>query len=216
MCRACSEGAAVTSGRQLAYEHLKNTVLSDPGMQGQFVNEQALADEIGVSRTPIREALLLLAAEELVQLVPKRGAYIAPVSSREIRELYEFRAMIECYSAKRAIELGIVPIEQMSAELDRQRRAGQDARAFIDHDHAFHSALVLAVGNGVLTRSYEALRARQVRAGVVALFRGAGRRKDVLAEHEAILRGLADGDEPASVEAITAHLNATQQVLLHG
>lgn len=206
----------MTSGRQLAYEHLKNTVLNDSGMQGQFVNEQALADEIGVSRTPIREALLLLAAEELVQLVPKRGAYIAPVSTREIRELFEFRAVIECYSAKRAIDLATVPIERMNAELDLQRGAGQDARAFIDHDHAFHSALVLAVGNGVLSRSYDALRARQIRAGVVALFRAADRRQSVLAEHEAILRALADADEAAGIEAITAHLNATQRVLLQG
>jgi DNA-binding GntR family transcriptional regulator len=206
----------VTSGRQLAYQHLKQTVLSDPGMQGQFVNEQALANEIGVSRTPIREALLLLAAEELVQLVPQRGAYIAPVSSQEIRELFEFRTMIECYSARRAIELGTVPIERMTAELDRQRTADQVARAFIDHDHAFHAALVLAVGNGVLARSYDALRARQVRAGLVALFRGAARRKAVLAEHEAILGALAEGDEAASVAAISTHLSATRRVLLQG
>jgi DNA-binding GntR family transcriptional regulator len=210
-----SNGAAI-SGRQLAYEHLKHTVLSDPGMQGQFVNEQVLADEIGVSRTPIREALLLLAAEELVQLVPKRGAYIAPVSSREIRELFEFRTMIECYSARRAIELHTVPVERMTTELDRQQATDQDARAFIDHDHAFHAALVLAVGNGVLARSYDALRARQVRAGLVALFRAADRRKAVLAEHGEILRALAKGDEPASIAAISTHLNATQQVLLQG
>lgn len=206
----------MASGRQLAYEHLKNTVLNDSGMQGQFINEQTLADEIGVSRTPIREALLLLAAEELVQLVPKRGAYIAPVSGREIRELFEFRAVIECYSARRTIELATVPVERMSAELDRQRGGCQDAHDFIDHDHAFHSALVQAVGNGVLSRSYDALRARQVRAGVVALFRATDRRETVLAEHDAILRALADADESASVEAITAHLNATQRVLLQG
>lgn len=206
----------MTSGRQLAYEHLKHTVLSDPAMQGQFVNEQALADAIGVSRTPIREALLLLAAEELVQLVPKRGAYIATVSSQEIRELFEFRTMIECYTARRAIELGTVPMERMNAELDRQRAVDQDARAFIDHDHAFHAALVMAVGNRVMARSYDALRARQVRAGLVALFRADDRRRAVLAEHEAILRALAEGDEPASVAAISAHLSATQRVLLQG
>ena len=87
------EEPPLTSGRQLAYDHLKDAVLSDPAMQGRFINEQELADDIGVSRTPIREALLLLAAEELVQLVPKRGAYIAPVVGREIRELFELRGI---------------------------------------------------------------------------------------------------------------------------
>jgi DNA-binding GntR family transcriptional regulator len=208
----------VTSGRQLAYEHLKGAILTDPAMQGQFVNEQALADEIGVSRTPIREALLLLAAEELVQLVPKRGAYIAAVSGREIRELFELRGMIECYSARRALELGTVPVERMRASLERQRtlRDADDARAFIDHDHEFHSALVLSVGNHMLAKSYDGLRARQVRAGVVALFCAVDRRKSVLAEHEAILAALADGDPDASTAAIKAHLDATQRVLLAG
>ncbi|WP_243793307.1 GntR family transcriptional regulator [Saccharopolyspora gloriosae] len=208
----------MTSGRQLAYDHLKDTVLSDPAMQGQFVNEQSLADDIGVSRTPIREALLLLAAEELVQLVPKRGAYIAPVAGRQIRELFELRGMMECYSARRTLELGTVPVPEMRGELDRQRalRADDDARSFIDLDHRFHAALVRAVGNDMLTKSYDGLRARQIRAGIVALFSVENRRNVVLNEHDAILHALADGDAAAAQSAITAHLDATQHVLLAG
>lgn len=205
------------SGREVAYAHLKDTVLSDPAMQGQFVNEQALADEIGVSRTPIREALLLLAAEELVQLVPKRGAYVAPVGGKEIRELFEIRAMIECYAARSAIELDAVPLEAMRRELDDQRGLGEDqAREFIDHDHRFHSALVAAVGNGMLSKTYDGLRARQIRAGVEALFRSDGRRKSVLSEHEAIVSALAASDQEAAAAAITEHLSATRQVLQSG
>ncbi|MFB9568281.1 GntR family transcriptional regulator [Saccharopolyspora hordei] len=206
------------SGRELAYAHLKDAVLSDPAMQGQFVNEQALADEIGVSRTPIREALLLLAAEELVQLVPKRGAYVAPVGGREIRELFEVRAVVERYAARRAIELDAVPVAEMRTELDGQRAltADDEARAFIDHDHRFHAALVRAVGNDLLTKTYDGLRARQVRAGIVALYSSGDRRKAVLAEHEAILGALVAGDAAAAEEAITAHLAATQQVLIEG
>lgn len=206
------------SGRQLAYEHLKDTVLSDPAMQGKFVNEQVVADAIGVSRTPIREALLLLAAEELVQLLPKRGAYIAPVGGKEIRELFEIRGMIECYSARRALELDAVPVERMRVDLDRQRELNLDdqARDFIDCDHSFHSALVCAVGNGMLTKTYDGLRARQIRAGIVALYSAEGRRKSVLTEHEAILDALVAGDAEASTTAINAHLQATKNVLLAG
>lgn len=213
----------MTSGRQLAYEHLKDIVLSDPAMQGQFVNEQALADDIGVSRTPIREALLLLASEELVQLVPKRGAYVPPVGGREIRELFEVRTMIECYSARRALESGAVPLERMRAELAHQRelgsRDGSDgdvARSFIDRDHQFHSALVHATGNDMLAKSYDALRARQVRAGVVALFCRCDRRESVLDEHAAIIDALASEDAEASTAAIATHLRTTQHVLLSG
>lgn len=208
----------MTSGRQIAYDHLKNEVLSDPQMQGQFVNEQWLADRIGVSRTPIREALLLLAAEELVQLVPKRGAYIAPVSGRQISQLFEVRGMIECYSARRTVDLDTVPVQRMQAELDEQRQLEDsgDAHAFIDLDHRFHSALVRAVGNDMLTTTYDALRARQIRAGIVALYRVGDRRRSVLSEHEAILAALAAGDAAASTAAIMEHLDATKGVLLTG
>ncbi len=213
----CKQGVKVPSGRELAYAHLKDTVLSDPSMQGQFVNEQALADEIGVSRTPIREALLLLAAEELVQLVPKRGAYIAPIGGREIGELFEIRTMIECYAARRAVELDAVPLAEMRGQLDEQRELGEDqAREFIDHDHRFHSALVAAVGNEMLSKTYDGLRARQIRAGVEALFRSDGRRKSVLSEHEAICSALAAGDPEAATAAITEHLSATRRVLQSG
>jgi hypothetical protein len=74
-----------------------------PGCRGPFLSEQDLADRIGVSRTPIREALLHLAAEDLVELVPKRGARVAPLTGREIRELMEPRGIVERYAAERLV-----------------------------------------------------------------------------------------------------------------
>jgi DNA-binding GntR family transcriptional regulator len=206
----------VTSGRERAYEFLKDTVLSDPEMQGRFVSEQDVADRIGVSRTPIREALLLLAAEDLVQLVPKKGAYIAPVSGRQVAELMELRGMVERYAAERVLAAGTAPVAEMRAAVERQRelRGAHDAREFIDVDRRFHAALVAATGNELLTKMYEGLRARQVRVGVVALFRSAGRQDAVLHEHDAIVAALDAGDAEATARAISAHLEATLRVLL--
>jgi DNA-binding GntR family transcriptional regulator len=211
----------VTSGREKAYEFLKDVVLTDPLMQGRFVSEQDVADRIGVSRTPVREALLLLAAEELVQLAPKKGAYVAPVSWREIAELMDLRGMVERHAAERVLAAGEPandgpPLADMREALDRQRmlRGQADARAFIDWDRRFHAALVAATGNQMLTRMYEGLRARQVRAGVTALHQSAGRQDAVLTEHEAILAALTGGDVVATTSAITAHLEATLKVLV--
>jgi DNA-binding GntR family transcriptional regulator len=206
------------SGRDRAYEFLKDVVLADPDMQGRFISEQDVADRIGVSRTPIREALLLLAAEDLVQLVPKKGAYVAPVSGREVAELMELRGMVERYAAERVLSAGIVPLDQMRAAVERQRdlRGESDARQFIDVDREFHLELVAAAGNDLLTKMYEGLRARQVRAGVVALFRVVGRQDAVLDEHEAIVAALESGDVEAATTAITSHLEATLKVLLAG
>ncbi|HWO59760.1 MAG TPA: GntR family transcriptional regulator [Umezawaea sp.] len=204
------------SGREKAYEFLKDTILADPEMQGRFISEQDVADRIGVSRTPIREALLLLAAEDLVQLVPKKGAYVAPVSGRQVAELMELRGMVERFAAERVLEAGTAPVRAMREAIERQTalRGMADAREFIDVDRQFHALLVRATGNELMTKMYEGLRARQVRAGVVALFRSTGRQDAVLLEHESIVTALESGDVGAATAAISSHLESTLKVLL--
>ncbi|GAA0634379.1 GntR family transcriptional regulator [Kutzneria viridogrisea] len=205
----------MNSGRDKAYEYLRDTILADPASQGQFISEQEVADRVGVSRTPVREALLLLAAEELVRLVPKRGAYVAPMTAREITELVELRGLLERHAAEQALASGAVPLAELREALDRQR-AEPEVRQFIDWDRRFHTALVAATGNAMLTRVYTGLGARQVRAGLTALHAAADRREAVLTEHEAILTALAANDPAAARAAITAHLDSTLRVLLAG
>ncbi|WP_302888496.1 GntR family transcriptional regulator [Streptomyces sp. NEAU-Y11] len=211
-------GAQVQSGREKAYAFLKETVLTDPDMQGRFLTEQEIADRIGISRTPIREALLLLAAEDLVRLVPKRGAHIAPLSGREITELMELRGIVERYAADQSIAAGKVPVAELTELLERQRGlTGPDqAKEFIAVDHLFHATLIAAVGNELLNRHYEGLRSRQIRAGVVALYNQTGRQEEVLCEHRAILDAVAAGDTEAARAAISGHLETTLKVLLAG
>ncbi len=211
-------GVVVASGREKAYGYLKETVLTDPAMQGEFLSEQEIADRIGVSRTPIREALLLLAAEDLVELVPKRGARVAPLSGREISELMELRGIVERFAAEQVLTSGRAPVRELAELLDRQvGLSGPDqAKEFIAVDHLFHSTLVSAVGNALLDRHYEGLRSRQVRAGVVALYNQQGRQEAVLHEHQAILDALTAGDAAAACLAIDNHLGSTLKVLLTG
>ncbi|MGW6138005.1 GntR family transcriptional regulator [Streptomyces sp. NPDC055144] len=208
----------MTSGRDKAYAFLKENVLADPDRQGEFLSEQELADRIGVSRTPIREALLLLAAEDLVRLVPKRGAQVVPLSGREITELMELRGIVERYSAERVIAGGKAPVSELTALLDRQRTlsGAEHAKEFIAVDHLFHATIVAAAGNALLDRHYDGLRSRQIRAGVVALFNQHGRQESVLHEHEAILDAIASGDRQAACTAIDGHLESTLKVLLAG
>ncbi|MFH8572673.1 GntR family transcriptional regulator [Streptomyces sp. NPDC017993] len=208
----------MASGREKAYAYLKETVLTDPAMQGEFLSEQDIADRIGVSRTPIREALLLLAAEDLVELVPKRGARVAPLSGREISELMELRGIVERYAAEQVLTSGRTPVRELTELLDRQvgLSGPEQAKEFIEVDHLFHSTLVSAVGNALLDRHYDGLRSRQVRAGVVALYNQQGRQEAVLHEHQAIVDALAAGDAAAACRAIDDHLGSTLKVLLTG
>ncbi|MFF3490537.1 GntR family transcriptional regulator [Streptomyces sp. NPDC002795] len=207
-----------TSGREKAYAYLKGTVLTDPEMQGEFLSEQEIADRIGVSRTPIREALLLLAAEDLVEMVPRRGARVSRLTGRQITELMELRGMVERYAAEQVIKADRVPLDELGELLDRQRGLSgpDDAKEFIAIDHRFHATIVSAVGNGLLDRHYDGLRSRQVRAGVVALYNQSGRQKSVIDEHKVILDALAAGDADAVTTAIDSHLESTLKVLLAG
>ena len=207
------------SGRDRAYQYLRGTVLSDPAVSGTFINEQAVATEVGISRTPVREALLMLAAEDLVQLVPHRGAFVAPVPGREIAEMMQARGVIESWAATTCLASPDgAPVDAMSAVLEQQRaivEAG-DAKEFIELDSQFHALLVEAAGNTVLGRLYDSLRARHVLLGVVALQRSATRRQDVLAEHQAIVDGLASGDATEAEKAILRHLDTTGSILMQG
>ncbi|MFE0022638.1 GntR family transcriptional regulator [Amycolatopsis sp. NPDC059021] len=204
------------SGRDRAYQYLRSTVLTDPAVSGTFINEQAVATSVGVSRTPVREALLMLAAEDLVQLVPHRGAFVTPLPGRQIAELMQARAVIECWAATTSLAAGRAPAAEMARLIERQREVADDARAFIDLDSEFHALLVGAADNSVLARLYETLRARHVLLGVVALERSDDRRREVLAEHQEIVDALAAGDAAGAEAAIKRHLDATGNMLMQG
>ncbi|MDT7777072.1 MAG: hypothetical protein QOC67_5996 [Pseudonocardiales bacterium] len=210
------------SGRDRALHYLRETVLVDPSAQGTFLNEVELATRIGVSRTPVREALLLLVADGLIEMLPGRGAYVPPMTGRQIRELMELRGVLERHAASRVLAERAVPLAALRAVLAEQEglaTGGHDgdleiATAFIDRDMVFHQALVDAAGNTMLARTYAGLRVRQRRVGVAALFRSANRQRAVCGEHGRIVEALAAGDEPAALRAIDEHLALTLRVLL--
>jgi len=210
---------AAASRREKAYAYLRDHILIDAKMQGKFVNEQELALLIGVSRTPVREALLLLAADGLVEMIPQRGAHIPVITGREISELMEMRAVLECHAARVTIVAGTVPLQAMTDTLARQgalreNPSQESAREFIGLDTRFHQLLVDAVGNELMSRTYSKLRVRQILVGVEALFRTSDRQRHVCDEHGEILEALRAGDDPAAQDAIERHLAVTRDILL--
>ena len=210
------------SGRERALQFLRDKVLTDPDVQGTFLNEVELATKIGVSRTPVREALLLLLSDGLVELLPGRGAYVPQLSGRQIRDLMELRGVLERYAASKAIAAGGVPLDGLYERLDVLRGIATSGREidlaaateFIEHDIVFHQALIDAANNALLSESYTGLRVRQRRLGIIALLRGVDRQQVVCEEHRQIVDALAAGDEAAAFHAIDHHLERTLHVLL--
>lgn len=200
------------SNRDRVYKFLRDEVLPDPSQHGSFLTEDQVAERVGgTSRTPVREALLLLASEGLIQLVPRHGAYIPPVTKQEINEALEYRSFIETKAAELVIERGSVPLEAMELALKHQgdsADAGHE-REFIEWDTEFHIALVRAAGNSLMTKSYTDLRARQVRIGIRALMNTPERQAAVIIEHQAIIDGLRSNDPEKAKAALLSHIHTT-------
>jgi len=155
---------ATLSASARVYAALKRNILDGRQAGGSFVTEGELAAATGVSRTPVREALLRLEVEGLVRLYPKKGALVVAVSADEARDVLEARLVIEEWAAgvmwRRRAE-AIPELEELLAEM-RADRAAEDMSAFVEHDRLFHEVIVAAAGNCVLTHTYQGLRDRQL------------------------------------------------------
>jgi DNA-binding GntR family transcriptional regulator len=201
------------NAKELAYEHLRATIAEMHLPEGQFLREEDVAAELGISRTPVREAFLRLQAESLLQLVPNKGAFVPPITERETEQLIECRDLLETHAAPAVIRNASERLEDALAEnLSQQRQCleSDDIRGYVDTDQRFHLELVAATGNDVLTSLYNSLRTRQTRMALnVARQWPSQRFVEVLDEHQAVLDALRQRDVKALRAALRAHSDAT-------
>jgi DNA-binding GntR family transcriptional regulator len=199
----------------VAYETIKRRVLDGDLAGGDFVSEGRLAEDLAMSRTPVREALLRLEVEGLVRLYPKRGALVLPVTAADVEAVMETRLLVEGHCAERAVARGVDLAGPLRASLARQDEhlAAGDLRAFAEEDRRFHHLVVEAAANPILSALYGSLRDRQVRMGRSTAAEGAERRRRIRAEHRRLAEALAAGDAGAAREATRAHLEGTREGL---
>ncbi|WP_414930860.1 GntR family transcriptional regulator [Streptomyces sp. Je 1-369] len=196
------------------YAHVKQAVLERRYEGGTLLTEGELAEAVGVSRTPVREALLKLEVEGLLRLYPKKGALVLPVSAQEIADVVETRLLVETHSVRKAVPAPAGLIGRLEELLDRQRAqaaAGDLAEAAVT-DRSFHAEIVRSGGNEILSRLYDQLRDRQLRMGVAVLHSHPDRIAKTLAEHEEILDALRRDDADAAVAVVTRHVGWFQNL----
>lgn len=203
------------AAKDRAYAWVKERILEGAYPGGELLSEGEVAEALDVSRTPVREAFLLLEAEGLMRLYPKRGALVVPVSPADVRDLMDTRLLLECDAARR-VARGTVDRERVVAELegllDLQQRAldAVDLPAFVRTDRDFHHAIVAAAGNAILTRLSDSLRDRQRRLVATTVGRDPGLMRGFLDEHRAILAAIAAGDARAAGRLVEAHLEGSR------
>lgn len=197
------------------YAHVKQAVLDRRYPGGELLTEGELAEAVGVSRTPVREALLRLEVEGLLRLYPKKGALVLPVSAREIIDVVETRMLVEVHAARRAVPLAksvLVRLEELLVRQEELAAAGDLAEVAVA-DRCFHATLVKATGNEILTRLYDQLRDRQLRMGVAVMHAHPDRIAKNIAEHTEIFRALKAGDTDAAVAAVQGHVGSVERLL---
>jgi DNA-binding GntR family transcriptional regulator len=208
-----SRAARPQAAQDIVFAWLKKHVVSLPRTDSAFLTEAEVCRATGMSRTPVREALLRLEAAGFLQIVPKKGAFVPPITEREVEAIMQARGLVEDFCLRRAVQVA----EFLAPELDRvlaeQEQWRKSPVEFIELDREFHRAIVRAADNPVLADFYESLRDRQMRMGLHAIAASEQRVGGVLAEHRAIADGVRSGDADQAAAAMARHLTKTLAVL---
>lgn len=205
---------------QRVYAHVREAVLSGELPEGTMLSENAVAADLGVSRTPVREAFVQLQSQGFLRLYPRRGALVVPVSREEIDAVIETRWAVERHAVER---LAGAPgaaattdaITAMQAAVDRQQALldSGDLATFSDTDREFHRAAVAATGNRILLELYDTLRDRQRRMVRGSVGDDSSRAQVVLDEHREILAAIVSGDGPHATALLQEHLDGSRRAL---
>jgi DNA-binding GntR family transcriptional regulator len=199
------------SFRHQALEQLRNAIVVGTLEPGSLHSEQTIAAKLGLSRTPIREALLQLANEGLVNFVPNRGVRIAALNSEHLAHVLQFRAAIEgCGASRMAASRDPQLIARLDAELKRQRaiiKAG-DRLVWVTANMDFHMVLAASSENTLMIDAFAPLASHTKRLGYRMNHR-AQRMRESLDEHSAIVDAIRRGDVDRARTMAEEHLYIT-------
>jgi GntR family transcriptional regulator, rspAB operon transcriptional repressor len=206
---------AQTRLTQTIYKVLRARIAKHDFASGERLQLDVLASQLGVSRTPVREALNQLAAEGLIEIRPRRGTFVVQVDQDTVAELYQMRLMIDTSVGRLlARRLTTSQIRSLARLLDKlvclvDRDTYVDYGAYLEADRAFHSRIVQLLGNRRLTALYEEI---NLPLWLVRAQQHAGTPHDAresLEEHRAILHALESRDQHAAAEAMAAHIESS-------
>ena len=196
-------------------ERLRQRIFSHELPPGTWVDEQALATQYGISRTPLREALKVLAAEGLVTLKPRRGCYVTEISERDLDEIFTVMALLEgqcaAETARKASDTDLQRLLDIHAELEEAARTS-DIDGFFEANQAFHQEVQLIADNRWLTQAITDLRKVIKLSRHHSLFID-GRIEQSLAEHRLILDALGKRDVGATEMAMREHISSGRRAL---
>jgi len=199
---------------ELIVDSLRRVIVLGELPSGVHLEEPALAAKFGVSRIPVREALVRLEHEGLVCVEPRRGAFIVGVSEDDIHDIYELRLLLERRASRRAAErldaVGLARLKSSVDQMDEAQRRGEWP-TMAEADVQFHRNLVLADGSRQLSAAWARL------AGLVGTILDVlglecyGSSSDALHGHQRIIEALAARDADRAEREVCAHLEVGER-----
>lgn len=218
---AVAEAVEQRSQGELAYRRILERIVSLDMAPGSVVNEGRLRDELGIGRTPIREALQRLAHEKLIRSVPNRGTFVTDVNITDLARITEVREVLESHAARLASERLSTSDRQALERLLGDLRAVQlnDQRELMKLDQEIHRRIYRCTRNSFLESTLERYFNLSLRLWFLVLDHGV-RLREAVAEHTAMLEAILAGDGDRAAEAMRRHVagfeSEIRRVLMEG
>lgn len=208
--RMPGEAPPSLSLRDRAYAEIKRRINRLEFRPGLYLNEATISEELGIGRTPVHQALDRLMREGLVQVIPRKGVIVQPVSLDEVLQIADVRLVNETHGVSLAVE------RATAADISNLRRILQgaptlirsrDLEGLMNLDRRFHSRIAQMTRNPVLADILSSLHERSLRFWFISLSDDLHLRR-VHEEHRCILEAIADRDRAAAGEAMRAHIES--------
>lgn len=199
-----------------AYENIKRKILNIEVNAGDQLRIESLAEQLGISRTPIREALLKLESEGLVRAASRVGFFVRGITKKDLQELFELREILESYAAEKAAmlidEQGLQRLEEY------QRRAGKAISAgnmskFMEMEIEIHSLILRKSGNSRLIQMIESIKDIIHRERILSL-QSSENVEESFNEHRGIVDALAKKDAKLAGRMMRSHILAVKDRMM--
>jgi len=203
--------------REKVYDYLREGVLNGKIKAGDRLVESDLADRIGTSRTPVREALHTLEREGLVESLHRVGYVVCPISELEVSELCEIRLALEALALRWALSkdpVGLVKAMRENLSRCEQRIAEGDLKAFIELDAQFHEIISGIADSSRLMEMTNSIRRYMLRYRIQSIYTEDNVHR-AIAGHQAVLKAIEEGDKRAAQRALRAHIKQSKKDILY-
>lgn len=203
-------GNKKSSLARTAYDQVKEAIIYAKFKPGDSLSENMLARVLGMSRTPVREALKELAREDLVEVLPGRGVYVKNISLKELKDLYELRGVLECLAAKTAVHnTGSRELSEMEEEwltvLELCRRGQVEWETISNLDNKFHRMIIEKSDNHQL-REFMGLANQKILRFQLLSARALGDAEDTISQHLEIIDLLKIKDTEKLMQVLAGHI----------